>query len=57
MAMTNNERLREMANIINAKEREAAEHELQPLDPEGQTMAERKRLTFDTLTVDVDPLR
>ena len=55
--MTNNERLREMANIINAKEREAAEHELQPLDPEGQTMAERKRLTFDTLTVDVDPLR
>lgn len=28
-----------------------------PLNPEAQKLAEHKRLTFDVLTVDTDPLR
>lgn len=49
--------LDEMARIMAEKQKEIALGDPLPLDAEGKALAEKKRLTFDTLTVDVDPLR
>lgn len=51
--------LNTMAVIQAEKLKEIAAHEQQPLNPEGQHMAEEKRKTFDlpTNAVKVDPLR
>ena len=48
-------------NVMNAiqsqKSKEIATKELQPLDPEGRTLAEHKRFTFDIVNTPTDPLR
>lgn len=48
-----------MAQIQNEKMKEIKTHEQQPLNPEGEALAEEKRKTFDlpTNAVEVDPLR
>lgn len=46
-----------MATIMEEREKELKTEELQPLNPEGETMAEHKRFTFDVITVPTDPLR
>lgn len=51
------ERLKEMDEIMTEKERDTDAQEPHPLDPEGITMARRKRLTFDIVDTPVDPLR
>ena len=45
-----------MAEIQAEKAKEIQTTQL-PLDAEGKALAERKRLTFDVTTVDLDPLR
>ena len=46
-----------MAQIMAEKKKEIAANDPLPLDAEGKALAEKKRLTFDVLTVDSDPLR
>lgn len=46
-----------MAQIQEEKKKETAAREPLPLDAEGKELAEGKRLTFDVLHVDTDPLR
>ena len=46
-----------MAAIQAEKAKEINAEQAKPLDAEGAAMAEHKRLTFDVLTVDTDPLR
>lgn len=46
-----------MDEIQREKAREIEQSELQPLDPEGETLAEHKRFTFDIIDVPSDPLR
>lgn len=46
-----------MEQIQNQKEKDIEAQELQPLNPEGKTMAEHKRFTFDVVDVPTDPLR
>lgn len=49
--------LETMAAIQAEKEKEIEAEELQPLDDEGETMAEHKRFTFDVVDIPSDPLR
>lgn len=52
------ERDLEIMNIIQTeKEKDIAQEELQPLNDEGETMAEHKRFTFDVVDIPSDPLR
>ncbi len=48
-------------NIINAiqkeKNREIAQNDLPPLDPEGVKLAEHCRFTFDIIATPIDPKR
>lgn len=46
-----------MTTIQEQKERDLQGQALQPLDPEGCTLAEHKRFTFDVVDVPTDPLR
>lgn len=46
-----------MKTIIDQKERDIEAEELQPMDPEGKTMGEHKRFTFDVVDFPSDPLR
>lgn len=46
-----------MAQIQKEKQKEIEAEELQPLDDEGDTMAEHKRFTFDIVDIPTDPLR
>ena len=46
-----------MAQIMAEKTKEIAANDPMPLDAEGKALAGAKRLTFDVLTVDTDPLR
>ena len=39
------------------KVKDIEKKKLQPLDPEGQALAEHKRFTFDIVNTPVDPLR
>lgn len=50
-------RIETMSRIQEEKKKEITVREPLPLDAEGKALAEKKRLTFDTLTVDTDPLR
>lgn len=50
-------RLEEMAAIQEEKNREISGKQLPPLDPEGKTLAQHKRETFDIVDTPVDPLR
>ena len=50
-------RLEEMAQIMNEKNKEISGKQLPPLDPEGKTLAQHKRETFDIIDTPVDPLR
>lgn len=49
--------LRVMETIINEKKKDMDNKELPPLDPEGVTLAEHKRFTFDIIDTPADPLR
>ena len=51
--------LRTMETIMDEKARDIAKAEQQPLDPEGEALAEYKRMTFDMPinVAKVDPLR
>ena len=49
--------LETMTTIQEQKERDLKGQPLQPLDPEGRTLAEHKRFTFDIVDVPTDPLR
>ena len=49
--------LKVMTAILNEKEKEVEREEMQELDPEGKTMSEHKRFTFDIVDTPVDPLR
>lgn len=46
-----------MRAIQGTKEREIKTGTPLPLDPEGTTLAEHKRFTFDVISTPVDPLR
>ena len=46
-----------MEQIQTQKEKDLDRETLQPMDPEGVTMAEHKRFTFDLVDVPTDPLR
>lgn len=46
-----------MDEIQREKIKEIEKKDLQPLDPEGQALAEHKRFTFDIVNTPVDPLR
>lgn len=46
-----------MAKIQHEKDREIDAARMQPLNPEGVTMAKYKRFTIDMVGVPVDPLR
>lgn len=46
-----------MEQIMKEKEREIAREEQQPLDNEGETLAEHKRFSFDIVDTPIDPLR
>ena len=46
-----------MEQIQNQKAQDISNEERQPLDPEGQKLAEGKRFTFDIVTIPSDPLR
>lgn len=48
---------RTMGEIQGQKDRDIQKREAQPLDPEGKTLAEHKRFTFDVINTPVDPLR
>lgn len=50
-------RLEEMSQIMNEQNKEIAGKQLPPLDPEGKTLAQHKRETFDIVDTPVDPLR
>ena len=51
------ERLKEMEQLMDEKQRDDDVRGLQPLDPEGVAMAEHKRYTFDVIDTPIDPLR
>lgn len=46
-----------MDAIQTEKEKDIQATDLQPLDPEGEAMAEHKRFTFDLIDIPNDPLR
>ena len=46
-----------MATIMAEKEKDIASGEQQPLNAEGEKMAEHKRFTFDVIDTPSDPLR
>ena len=46
-----------MNQIQRQKEKDLEDRELQPLDPEGERLAEEKRFTFDLVDIPTDPLR
>ena len=46
-----------MDEIQRQKARDMANKDLQPLNPEGEAIAEHKRFTFDIISTPVDPLR
>lgn len=46
-----------MKTIQDEKEKEINAEETLPLDEEGKTLAEKKRFTFDVITIPTDPLR
>ena len=50
-------RLEEMSAIMEEKGKEINGKQLPPLDPEGKTLAQHKRETFDIVDTPVDPLR
>ena len=55
--MTTTRDLDVMHSIQKEKAKELAKKEMQPLDPEGEAMAEHKRFTFDIIDTPTDPLR
>ena len=46
-----------MGRIQDQKEIDIMGSELQPLDPEGQKLAEGKRVSIDIIAIPSDPLR
>ena len=46
-----------MDEIQREKIKDIEKEELQPLNPEGEALAEHKRFTFDIVNTPVDPLR
>lgn len=49
--------LKTMETIMKEKDRDIARAQQQPLDAEGQKLAETKRFTFDIIETPIDPLR
>lgn len=49
--------LKTMTQIMDQKDADIARTGQPQLDPETKKLAERKRFTFDVITVPVDPLR
>ena len=46
-----------MGNIMDERDKEIVDDNLQPLDPEGIELAKHKRFTLDMVGTPVDPLR
>lgn len=46
-----------MNHIMEEREKELQDEELQPLDAEGIALTEHKKETFDVVTIPGDPLR
>ena len=57
MTSTNTRNLDTMAQIMDAKDRDLDRAGQPPLDPEHRELAEKKRFTFDVITIPSDPLR
>lgn len=51
------EKLQVMTQIMNQKTADIARNGQPQLDPETAELAEKKRFTFDVITVPTDPLR